>query len=341
MRKRKILITGVCGFIGYSLAAALLKKKNIIVVGVDSMNNYYDPKLKKARLKNLNTNFKKNFIYHKCNIANKINLQKIFTKNKFDYVINLAAQAGVRYSLENPDAYIESNLLGFFNVLNFSKKYNVKHFLYASTSSVYGYNKKLPFSEKHNVDHPIQLYAATKRSNELIAHSYSYLYGLPTTGLRFFTVYGPWGRPDMALFKFTKNMIENKQIDIFNNGNHTRDFTYIDDITKNIIKLINNVPKKNKNKRLFPNTSHCPFRVINIGNSKQQKLMDFIRELEEVLNIKSKKNYLSLQKGDVKDTLSDTTLLQRLNGKSKPFETKKGITEFVKWYLGYYRKKIK
>ncbi len=338
MIKKKILITGVCGFIGYSLAAALLKKKKIIVVGVDSINNYYEPKLKKARLTNLRNNFKKNFIFYKSNITNKKNLNQIFSKHKFYCVINLAAQAGVRYSLENPDAYIQSNLLGFFNILNLSKINGVKHFLYASTSSVYGYNKKLPFSEKHNVDHPIQLYAATKRSNELIAHSYSYLYGLPTTGLRFFTVYGPWGRPDMALFKFTKNMIENKKINIFNYGNHTRDFTYIDDITKNIIKLINKIPKKNKNNKLYPNTSNCPFRVVNIGNSKQQKLMEFIKDLENVLNIKSKKNFLSLQKGDVKDTLSDTTFLQTLNGKSKPYNTKKGISKFVKWYREYYNK---
>ncbi len=302
------------------------------------MNNYYDPKLKKARLKNLKNSYKKKFVFYKCNIANKISLKKIFQKHKFDIVINLAAQAGVRYSIENPDAYIESNLLGFFNILNFSKMHKVSHFLYASTSSVYGSNKKLPFSEKDNVDHPIQLYAATKRSNELLAHSYSYLYGLPTTGLRFFTVYGPWGRPDMALFKFTKNMLENKSIDIFNYGNHSRDFTYIDDITKNITKLISKIPKKNNKKKLYPNTSNCPFRIVNIGNSKQQKLMQFIKYLEEILKIKSKKNYLSLQKGDVKNTLSDTSLLQKLNGKTKPYSTKKGIHQFVEWYKSYYNK---
>ena len=302
------------------------------------MNNYYDPKLKKARLKNLKNSYKKKFVFYKCNIANKISLKKIFQKHKFDIVINLAAQAGVRYSIENPDAYIESNLLGFFNILNFSKMHKVSHFLYASTSSVYGSNKKLPFSEKDNVDHPIQLYAATKRSNELLAHSYSYLYGLPTTGLRFFTVYGPWGRPDMALFKFTKNMLENKSIDIFNYGNHSRDFTYIDDITKNITKLISKIPKKNNKKKLYPNTSNCPFRIVNIGNSKQQKLMQFIKYLEEILKIKSKKNYLSLQKGDVKNTLSDTSLIQKLNGKTKPYSTKKGIHQFVEWYKSYYNK---
>jgi UDP-glucuronate 4-epimerase len=336
--KKKILITGVSGFIGYSLAENLLKKNKYSVVGIDSMNNYYDPKLKKARLKNLKNSYKKKFVFYKCNIANKISLKKIFQKHKFDIVINLAAQAGVRYSIENPDAYIESNLLGFFNILNFSKMHKVSHFLYASTSSVYGSNKKLTFSEKDNVDHPIQLYAATKRSNELLAHSYSYLYGLPTTGLRFFTVYGPWGRPDMALFKFTKNMLENKSIDIFNYGNHSRDFTYIDDITKNITKLISKIPKKNNKKKLYPNTSNCPFRIVNIGNSKQQKLMQFIKYLEEILKIKSKKNYLSLQKGDVKNTLSDTSLLQKLNGKTKPYSTKKGIHQFVEWYKSYYNK---
>ncbi|MDB3987454.1 GDP-mannose 4,6-dehydratase [Candidatus Pelagibacter sp.] len=336
--KKKILITGVCGFIGYSLAEKLLLKKNFIVVGIDSINNYYEPRLKKDRLKNLKTKFKKNFIFYKCNIENKKDIKNIFQKHKFKATINLAAQAGVRYSLENPEAYIQSNLVGFFNILNFSKIHKVSHFLYASTSSVYGFNKKLPFSEKDNVDHPIQLYAATKRSNELLAHSYSHLFGLPTTGLRFFTVYGPWGRPDMALFKFTKNMLENKKIDIFNFGKHTRDFTYIDDITKHIIKLINNAPKKNNFKKLYPNSSNSPFRVVNIGNSKQQKLMDFIKELEDVLKIKSKKNFKNLQKGDVKDTLSDTKFLQKLNGKNKPYSTKKGISKFVDWYKNYYNK---
>tara|TARA_B100001093_G_scaffold518823_1_gene605152 strand:- start:1096 stop:2109 length:1014 start_codon:yes stop_codon:yes gene_type:complete len=336
--KKKILITGVCGFIGYSLAVKLLTKKNVTVIGLDSINSYYDPKLKRDRLKNLKLRSKKNFIFYKCNIVNKRSLKNIFQRHKFNVVINLAAQAGVRYSLENPDAYIQSNLVGFFNILNFSKIYKVDHLLYASTSSVYGYNKKLPFSEKDNVDHPIQLYAATKRSNELLAHSYSYLYGLPTTGLRFFTVYGPWGRPDMALFKFTKNMLENKKIDIFNFGKHTRDFTYIDDITKHIIKLINKVPKKNNVKKLYPNTSNCPYRVINIGNSKQQRLMDFVKELEIVLKVKSNKNFLKLQKGDVKDTLSDTMFLQKLNGKNKPYNTIKGISKFVDWYKDYYKK---
>jgi len=338
MKKKKILITGVCGFIGYSLAARLLTKKNIIVVGIDSINNYYDPKLKKARLSDLKSKFKKSFSFYKCKLENKKSIKSLFQKHNFNVVINLAAQAGVRYSLENPDAYVQSNLLGFFNILNFSKIYKIQHLLYASTSSVYGYNKKLPFSEKDNVDHPIQLYSATKRSNELLAHSYSHLFGLPTTGLRFFTVYGPWGRPDMALFKFTKNMLENKKIDIFNFGKHTRDFTYIDDITKHIIKLIDKLPKKNNNKKIYPNTCNCPYRVINIGNSKQQKLMDFIKELEDVLKVKSIKNFLTLQKGDVKDTLSDTSLLQSLNGKTKPYSTIKGISKFVDWYKDYYKK---
>ena len=335
--KKKILITGVCGFIGYSLADKLLSKKNITIVGVDSINDYYDRSLKIDRLKNLRTRYKKNFIFYKYNIENKRNIKNIFISHKFKAVINLAAQAGVRYSLENPEAYIQTNLVGFFNILNFSKIFEVPHFLYASTSSVYGYNKKLPFSEKDNVDHPIQLYAATKRSNELLAHSYSYLFGIPTTGMRFFTVYGPWGRPDMALFKFTKNILLNKKIDIFNFGNHTRDFTYIDDITKNIIKLINKPPKKNNLKKLYPNISNCPFRVINIGNAKQQKLMAFIKELELKLKIKSKKRFLKLQKGDVKDTLSDTSLLRKINGKMKPYSTKIGISKFVDWFRNYYK----
>ena len=336
--KQKILITGVCGFIGYSLADKLLEQKTYKVFGIDSMNNYYDPKLKRSRLKNLILKNKINFKFYKCKIENKKKVENIFKKNKFDIVVNLAAQAGVRYSIENPDAYIQSNLVGFFNIMNYSKIYKVKHFLYASTSSVYGSNKKLPFSERDNADHPIQLYAATKRSNELMAHSYSYLYGLPTTGLRFFTVYGPWGRPDMALFKFTNNMLQNKKIEIFNYGKHTRDFTYIDDITKNIIKLLKKIPKKNNQKKLFPNTSNCPFRVVNIGNSKQQKLMDFIKDLEDVLKVKSIKNFKILQKGDVKDTLSDTKFLQELNGKNKSINTKRGISKFVEWYREYYKK---
>lgn len=338
MKKKICLITGVCGFIGFSLAHRLLKQKKFKVIGIDSINSYYDPKLKKDRLEKLNNDFdKKNFVFYKIDISNKKKLQKIFKKNHVSIVVNLAAQAGVRYSLENPDAYIKSNIVGFFNILQLSKEFKIKHFLYASTSSVYGLNKKLPFKETDSADHPIQLYAATKRSNELFAHSYSYLYQLPTTGLRFFTVYGPWGRPDMALFKFTKNILLRKKIDVFNFGNHTRDFTYIDDITRNIIRLIDKVPKKNKDKKIYTNTSNCPFRVVNIGNSKQEKLITFINHLENILKTNAKKNLLSLQKGDVKDTLSDTNFLQKLTGRRKPYDTKNGIINFVKWYKEYFK----
>jgi len=337
-KKKIILVTGVCGFIGFSLAHRLLKEKNNFIIGIDSINSYYDPKLKRDRLKKLIKDSKKNkFKFYRIDISDKKKIEKVFKNHKISIVINLAAQAGVRYSLENPDAYIKSNIVGFFNILQLSKEFKIKHLLYASTSSVYGLNKKLPFKETDSVDHPIQLYAATKRSNELFAHSYSYLYQLPTTGLRFFTVYGPWGRPDMALFKFTKNILLKKKIDVFNFGNHTRDFTYIDDITRSISRLIDKVPKKNKDKKIYTNTSNCPFRVVNIGNSKQEKLITFINLLENTLQIKAKKNLLSLQKGDVKDTLSDTNFLQSLTGHRKPYNTKNGIINFVKWYKEYFK----
>ena len=332
-----ILITGCGGFIGFHLTLRLLKNnKKIRIIGIDNLNSFYSKKLKDERVKILKKNSRFKFI--KFDLINKKKLSDTFIKYKFKYVVHLAAQAGVRYSLKNPISYVNSNLLGFINILEACRHNKSKHLIYASSSSVYGGNEKIPYSETDQVNHPISLYAATKKSNELMAHSYSNLYKLPTTGLRFFTVYGPWGRPDMALFKFTKNMLENKSIDIFNYGNHSRDFTYIDDITKNITKLISKIPKKNNKKKLYPNTSNCPFRIVNIGNSKQQKLMQFIKYLEEILKIKSKKNYLSLQKGDVKNTLSDTSLLQKLNGKTKPYSTKKGIHQFVEWYKSYYNK---
>ena len=259
------LVTGSAGFIGFHFSLFLLQKKKR-VVGIDNINNYYDQKLKKDRLKILKKY--KNFIFHKIDITNEKKLEFVFNKYKFYYVINLAAQAGVRYSVSNPEKYISTNINGFFNVINLSHKKKIKHFLYASTSSVYGKNENYPLKEDFSSSHPAQIYAATKKSNEMIAHSYSSIFNLPTTGLRFFTVYGPWGRPDMALFKFTKNIIKKKKIELYNHGDHIRDFTYIDDIVKSIYLILNKIPKKNKLynfKKMNPKNSYCPFRILNIG----------------------------------------------------------------------------
>ena len=337
MKKKKIiLVTGAVGFIGFHLTKRLMKK-GYFVIGVDNINSYYSKKLKLDRLREINKIKKNNFLFQKIDISSKIKLRKVFLKFKILYVINLAAQAGVRYSLINPDAYIKSNIVGFFNILSLSKEFNVKHLVYASTSSVYGMNKILPFSEKQSVNHPLQLYAATKRSNELMAHSYSNLFRLPTTGLRFFTVYGPWGRPDMALFMFIKNILNNKPINVFNNGNHARDFTYVDDIVEGIEKVILSIPKSKKLKKLAPNISTAPFRILNIGNSKIVKLSSFIKEIEKNLKIVAKKKYFNLQKGDVIDTLSNTNEIKKItNYKSKTNYTV-GIKKFIIWYKNYYK----
>ena len=333
----KILVTGSAGFIGFHLCKKLLKmgKK---VVGIDNINNYYDQKLKLSRLKILKKD--KNFFFYKIDIKDEKKLKKVFDKNKINYVVNLAAQAGVRYSLINPKSYIETNLVGFFNIINFSRVYKIKHFVYASTSSVYGALKKLPFKETYSTDHPIQLYAATKKSNEIIAHAYSHIYKMPTTGLRFFTVYGPWGRPDMALFKFTKNILKKKKIDVFNYGKHTRDFTFIDDIVQGIFKSIKKIPKENKKfnfKKPLLSKSSAPFSIYNIGNGKQVKLMKYISEIEDYLKIKAKKNFIKLQKGDIKDTHSDLSKIKKnLNYKSST-SVKNGVRKFLDWYLQYYK----
>ena len=333
----KILVTGSAGFIGFHLCKKLLKmgKK---VVGIDNINNYYDQKLKLSRLKILKKD--KNFFFYKIDIKDEKKLKKVFDKNKINYVVNLAAQAGVRYSLINPKSYIETNLVGFFNIINFSRVYKIKHFVYASTSSVYGALKKLPFKETYSTDHPIQLYAATKKSNEIIAHAYSHIYKMPTTGLRFFTVYGPWGRPDMALFKFTKNILSKKKIDVFNYGKHTRDFTFIDDIVQGIFKSIKKIPKENKKfnfKKPLLSKSSAPFSIYNIGNGKQVKLMKYISEIEDYLKIKAKKNFIKLQKGDIKDTHSDLSKIKKnLNYKSST-SVKNGVRKFLDWYLQYYK----
>jgi len=329
----KILITGAAGFIGFHSCLKFLKN-GYSVVGIDNLNNYYDVKIKKDRIKYIKNKYKykKNFNFLKIDLCNYQKIDSLFKKQRFDYVLNLAAQAGVRHSLTHPFAYINSNLLGFFNLIQLSKNHKVKHFIYASTSSVYGGNKKMPFSENDNTDIPLQLYAATKKSNELIAHSYSHLYKLQTSGLRFFTVYGPWGRPDMALFSFVKNILQNKKIKIFNNGYHSRDFTYIDDIVNGIYKISINHKKIYKKSKNF-------HQIFNIGRGKSEKLMDFINEIEKNLKIKSKKIFLPLQKGDVIKTYSNTSkLIKYFNYKPK-VSIKIGIKNFINWYLDYYKLK--
>ncbi len=331
----KVLITGCVGFIGFHLSQKLTSK-GYKVIGVDSINNYYGTKIKMDRLKILKQNSKK-FTFNKGDISNFSFVQKLFKKYKFDQVINLAAQAGVRYSIENPKAYLDSNLVGFFNILECSKKYKVKHLIYASTSSVYGNNSKLPFKESRHADHPIQFYAATKRSNELMAHSYSSLYNLPTTGLRFFTVYGPWGRPDMALFIFTKKILKGHKIDLFNNGNHIRDFTYVDDIVGPILKLIKRPPKKRKIYSRDPSESSSPFKIYNIGNNDPKKLMDFVSVIEKKLKKKAKINFKPLQKGDVYETYADTSKIFNSTGYKSKTDISSGISKFVDWFRSYYK----
>ena len=334
----KLLVTGSVGFIGYTLCNKLLQQ-GYDVIGVDNHNNYYDPKIKEARL-NILLKYK-NYKHYKTDICNANSLEEIFINHKPKKVINLAAQAGVRYSMKNPLAYINSNILGFMNVLENCRYHKVDHLIYASTSSIYGANNKMPFSEHDSANHPLSLYAATKKSNELMAHSYSHLYQIPTTGLRFFTVYGPWGRPDMALFKFTKDILNDEPINVFNNGNHTRDFTYIDDIVEGIIKTIDNIAAPNlkwNSKKPDPATSVSPWRIYNIGNNKPVRLMDYIKELESALNKKAKINFLSLQPGDVPDTYADlNNIKEQLNYKPKTSVTE-GVQNFVKWYLEFYQK---
>ena len=317
---KKILITGIAGFIGFHVAKKLIKK-NYKIIGIDNLNNYYDNKLKKDRLKIL----KKKINFHKIDITNTSSINSIFKKYKPDIVIHLAAQAGVRYSLINPKSYINTNLVGFFNVIESAKNYNIKHFVYASSSSVYGLENKLPFVESFNLNKPANIYGATKLSNELIAHSYSHLFNLPTTGLRYFTVYGPWGRPDMALFKFTKSIINNNEITIYNKGKMSRDFTYIDDAVNFTIKLIDMIPKKK-----------IPHEVYNLGNNKPINLMMFLKILEKCLNKKAKFKILNNQKTEIKNTKSSTKKLYSKIKFKKIISTKIGIRKFIEWYKKYY-----
>ena len=333
----KILVTGSAGFIGSMLSLRLLERGDE-VVGIDNHNNYYDPKIKEARLERLIKY--KNYKHYKTDLNDNKKLSEIFKIHKFQKVVNLAAQAGVRYSIENPLAYINSNIVGFAHILENCRNNKVEHLVYASTSSVYGANTKMPFSEHDSVNHPLSVYAASKKSNELMAHSYSYLYQLPTTGLRFFTVYGPWGRPDMALFKFTKAIIEEKPIDVFNNGKHTRDFTYIDDIVEGVIKTLDNPATSNVNwnsKQPDPATSRAPWRIYNIGNNNPVQLMDYIKALEKTLGKKAKINFLPLQPGDVPDTYANVDNLKKKFNYKPSTSVISGVSNFVKWYKDYFQ----
>ena len=333
----KFLVTGAAGFIGFHACKRLLAAGHD-VVGIDNMNDYYDVNLKQARLDLLQSPL---FSFHKIDLADREGIARLFAQEQFNRVIHLAAQAGVRYSLENPFAYADANLIGYLNILEGCRHNNVGHLLYASSSSVYGLNRKMPFSTDDSVDHPVSLYAATKKANELMAHTYSHLYGIPTTGLRFFTVYGPWGRPDMALFKFTKAMLEGKSIDVYNYGKMKRDFTYIDDIVEAIVRMQDIIPQPNPEWTVetgSPADSSAPYRVYNIGNSSPVELMDYITALEEALGMVAEKNMMPIQPGDVLETSADTKPLYDMVGFRPQTTVKQGVKNFVDWYKPYYYK---
>lgn len=342
LTNKVILITGAAGFIGANLSDRLLSEfKNIKIIGLDNMNDYYDVRIKKFRLSNLESY--ENFKFIKGNIADKNLIENIFEKYKPDIVVNLAAQAGVRYSITNPDAYIESNLIGFFNILEGCRKFSVEHLVYASSSSVYGSNKKVPYSTDDKVDNPVSLYAATKKSNELLAHSYSKIHNIPTTGLRFFTVYGPAGRPDMAYFGFTNKLIKGEKIQIFNYGNCQRDFTYIDDIVEGIVRVIQGAPDKKNGEDGLPIP---PYAVYNIGNSNPENLLDFVNILQEELiragvlpqnyDFEAHKELVPMQLGDVPITYADTTPLERDYGFKPNTSLREGLRKFAEWYKKFY-----
>jgi UDP-glucuronate 4-epimerase len=323
-RMQRSLITGAAGFIGFHLCQRLLQE-GYTVIGIDNLNDYYDPALKRARLKELKQ--WKAFTFHQLDLADRQAVPNLFAQSSFDVVINLAAQAGVRYSLENPAAYIDSNLVGFANILEACRHHPVAHLVYASSSSVYGANSKMPFSTSDNVDTPISLYAATKKANELMAYTYSHLYGIPTTGLRFFTVYGPWGRPDMAYFLFTKAILEGQPIDVYNHGQAKRDFTYIDDIIEGIVRVMGRPPR----------AEPTPYKLYNIGNNKPVELMSFIETLETLLGKAAKKNYLPMQPGDVPATYADIDDMTKDIGFKPTTSIHDGLSQFVKWYTSYYQ----
>lgn len=336
----KILITGTAGFIGFHLTQRLLEE-NHQIVGLDNINDYYDVGLKKDRLKEtgiveikendlVTSSINDNYRFIKTDLQNREVVEQLFESERFDAVINLAAQAGVRYSLENPHTYVESNIVGFLNILEGCRHTDVSHLMYASSSSVYGSNKEMPFKTTDNVDHPVSLYAASKKSDELMAHTYSHLYDIPTTGLRFFTVYGPWGRPDMALFLFTKAMIEGRKIDVFNHGDMARDFTYVDDIVEGMKRLLHKAPSKSTEK------STAPYQLFNIGYGSPVNLMDFIHEIEKNLEIEAEKNFMDIQPGDVPKTWADVEPLNNLTGFRPQVSVREGVKKFINWYKKYY-----
>lgn len=332
----KVLVTGSAGFIGNKLSQRLLERGDE-VIGIDNLNDYYDVSLKEARLSRILDH--KNFTEARIDLENKAAVQELFTKHKPQRVVNLAAQAGVRYSLKNPYAYIDTNIMGFINILEACRHNDVEHLVYASSSSVYGANTNMPFSVHNVVDHPVSLYAATKKSNELMAHTYSHLYRIPTTGLRFFTVYGPWGRPDMALFLFTKNILADKPIDVFNYGNHRRDFTYIDDIVEGVIRTLDKIPTANENwsgDHPDPATSLAPYKLYNIGNNNPVELRHYIEVLEDCLGKKAQQNLLPLQLGDVPDTYADVEALVEDVDYKPATSIETGIAKFVSWYKDFY-----
>lgn len=334
---KKILITGAAGFIGAHLAKKLIAG-GAEVVGLDNLNDYYDPTLKRARLAALAQG--DGFQHVAVDLADRPAMERLFQEHRFDAVVNLAAQAGVRYSLINPHSYVDTNIVGFVNVLEGCRHSGVKHLVYASSSSVYGANTRMPFSVHDNVDHPVSLYAASKKANELMAHTYSHLFGLPTTGLRFFTVYGPWGRPDMALFLFTKAILEGRPIDVFNNGNMERDFTYVDDIVEGVARVIRKIPEGDfdwNGNAPDPATSYCPYRVYNIGNNQKERLLRYIQVLEDCLGRRAEKNFLPMQAGDVPATYADVDDLVRDFDYKPATALEDGVAAFVRWYREYYR----
>ena len=333
-----ILVTGAAGFIGFHLCKKLIEQ-NISIIGYDNLNNYYDPFLKKARINKLKNISKNEFLFLKGDLEDNDKINKIFEEFKPTKVVNLAAQAGVRYSIENPSSYIQSNLVGFGNILEACRRNNVEHLIYASSSSVYGGNTNMPFSELHSVDHPVSLYAASKKANELMAHTYSHLYNLPTTGLRFFTVYGPWGRPDMALFKFTESILKDQPIEVFNNGNMVRDFTFVDDIAESLKRVISKTPTSDEsfnkeNPKL--GSSWAPYKIFNIGNSNPIPLMEYINSIEKAIGKKAKINFKPMQMGDVQCTSADTKALEDFINFKPNTSIDEGISKFVDWYQNFY-----
>jgi UDP-glucuronate 4-epimerase len=334
---KRILVTGAAGFIGYHVSEKLLAR-GFEVVGLDIVNDYYDPTLKEARLARLTPHAK--FSFHRIDLADKPKMDELFAASKFDGVVNLAAQAGVRYSLQNPQAYVHSNLIGFTNILEGCRHHGVKHLVYASSSSVYGANTKVPFSVSDNVDHPLSLYAASKKANELMAHTYANLFALPVSGLRFFTVYGPWGRPDMAMFLFTKAILAGKPIDVFNHGKMQRDFTFIDDISEGVVRVLFHTATPDpawRGDKPDPSSSFAPHRVYNIGNSNPSELMEVISTLEELLGKKAEKRMLDMQPGDVPETFADVKALEDAVGFKPATTLRDGMTRFVAWYRDYYK----